>query len=203
MEIVKFNSPEEAVKVQAHLHNVTVVGSELHHIEKFDKAALGLATRLEGLTQNDYQISSSFIEHHGDNSWFYRPGQLAQTTLDIVLTVAMLDNNGDIDMVGAHRYGLSVDPDFQITNGFNEIPLIMNRELVRFADIVQRAYAENTTDIVSEIAVAYCQVDDFRNPSQYHLMIRGGGRSQTIRFYPSQASFNISLHSPSDRQDFQ
>lgn len=70
MEIAKFNSPEDAAKVQAHLHNVTVVGSELHHIEKFDKAALGLATRLEGLTQDDYQISSP-VKHYGDNSWFY------------------------------------------------------------------------------------------------------------------------------------
>lgn len=203
MEIAKFNSPEDAVKVQAHLHNVTVVGSELHHIEKFDKAALGLAARLEGLTQDDYRISSSFIEYHGDNSWFYRPGPLAQTTLDIVLTVAILDNNGDTDMTGVHRYGLSVDPGFQITDGFNEIPLIVNREFVRFADMVQRVHVENAADIVSEIAVAYCQVDDFRNPLQYHLMIRGGGRSQTIRFYPSQASFNISRHSPCDRPDFQ
>ena len=77
MEIVKFNSPEDAVKVQAHLYSVTVVGSELHHIEKFDRAALGLATRLEGLTQDDYQISSP-IDHHGDNSWLYRLGPLAR-----------------------------------------------------------------------------------------------------------------------------
>ena len=201
MEIAKFNSPEDAVKVQAHLYSVTVVGSELHHIEKFDRAALGLATRLEGLTQNDYQISSSFLEHHGDNSWFYRPSSLART---VVLTVAMLlGNNGDMNMVGVKRYELSVDPDFQITDGFNEIPLIANREFVRFADMVQRAHVENAADTVSEIAVAYCRVDDFRNPSQYHLIIRGGGRSQTIRFYPSQASFNISRHSPSDRPDFQ
>ncbi|MEG3880508.1 hypothetical protein QT972_24395 [Microcoleus sp. herbarium7] len=194
MEIAKFNSPEDAIKVEAHLRGVKIVGSELHHT-KFDRAALSLAARLEGLTQNDYQICNNFVKHQTDSPWFDRPPvQAPRITLEVALTVAILSESGDAEVVGVHVYRLAVFSSFLIDGAFTEIQLTVNAELVRFANMVQHNNTEDITEDmnISEIDVVCCRVDDFRNPSQYHLVIRGDGRSQTIRFYPGSVSLNVS-----------
>jgi hypothetical protein len=213
MKVIKFRSPEIAEKIHAHLYGATIDGDKLF-FTKFDQMAFNLAINLEDLSRADYAVfgtegdrngpwisrPSHISSHQTDSPWLHgqdhrlhrQDHPQSQTTLEVALTVGIPNENDGMGVIGVHRYGLLVDPTFLIVDGFNEIPLIVNRELVRFADIVQRAHVENTTDIVSVIAVAYCQVDDFRNPSQYHLLVAGDGRSQTIRFYPSSVLLNHS-----------
>lgn len=188
MEVVKFNSIEDALKVQAHLHNITIVGSELLHASRFDREALSLAAQLEGLTQNDYQISQCFVGNRAEGLWdCQRDRWIPRIVLEIGLPVAVFDERSNSQLVGVNRYVLSVDRNFRRINGVTSvaIPLIVNEELIRLANIVQRCHIENAEDIILEITMAYFQFNDFRNPSQYHLILRGGGRSQIIQFYPN------------------
>jgi hypothetical protein len=174
MEIVVFNSPEDAQKIQAYFPDTTVDENKLVS-PKFDNRALKLAIGLESLT--NYKILNSKLS---ENNWFLNQrNQALVLLLEInILTEVRLDK---------HEYRFLVDSSFDCeyreATGMNEIPLTITPVILDFANRLekQNLYPEP----IQEIENCACQVN-LENPRICHLVIIENGLQKIIKFYPTR-----------------
>ncbi len=210
MKVVKFRSPDLAERIQEYFPNISTVNDNTLIFSKFDIFAFRLAIGLEKLkTPDDYHFPenhsegysilpehlpyrysrSSIIFYIGIATCTVRPPSL------IVANEVEMPSRGSVSESIYHQFQLSVKSDFQPSVGTNEIPLNINTTFILFAlflgalppgEINERSRRE-------EIQGAACLFDRLDNPREYFLRIdHRDGRSESIRFYPSEASLDIS-----------
>lgn len=200
MTIIEFRSPEMAEKVHAHLYNVTIDGTKLF-FSKFDRVAFYLVINLENLSRADYSV---FDTEGGRNGLrISRPSHVycQQAQRSIVLNISLYIISGaprlatrdrGIQLIfndpTYHRFQLLACDSFQLPReAINEIPLEINLDLLEFANLIQ---TEIMTGL-SQVARAFCEIDNFHGLSQYSLRLENSDCVQSFRFYPVQVSLDV------------
>ncbi|MEG3880507.1 hypothetical protein QT972_24390 [Microcoleus sp. herbarium7] len=187
MQIVKFNSPEDAVKIQAHLYDVTIDGATLF-FAKFDRAAFDFVLALEGLSSADYSANDKeldilrfsparravFLElsiHNSQNTKLFRRTENERPSV----FVDFPDVDGAI-----YQFNLLVDHNTSISINGSERRVPLNTTNPVF---IEFAYLLGVAE-VSSINRAACLIIFLRHErAQYYLEIDSCGQLETIRFY--------------------
>ena len=200
MKIVKFRSPEIAEKVQAHLYDVTIDKDELRFSE-FDEQAFNCVLNLENLDREDYFFVDS--ESKNKEPWITAPYVSRQTriTLEFEVDILVLTESTFLSIgldgfirIDHHYFSLLACNTFQPSEGTNEIPLIINSELLYFTTLI-KAITEEIVDpipMIDRITYAACIIDSLRNPTSYVLKIEKDGETQLRSFSPTNLLINVS-----------
>jgi hypothetical protein len=192
MEIVLFNSPEDARKIQAYFPDTTVNDNKLVS-PKFDNRALKLAIGLEKLT--NYKIfnnlkpsKNNWFLNRQNQSWILEIDILVQDVTPLPLLITEKMQCPTKLRFNRHQCHFSVESHFNYAyrevTGLNEIPLVVTPKLLDFINILekQNIYIANTP--IREIESCVCQIN-LDNPRICRLGIVENGLKKFIRFYPT------------------
>jgi hypothetical protein len=207
-KIVKFDSPEIAQKVEAHLPYVKVEGDRLI-FSKFDKPAFELAVALEGLDKTVY----SFIENNGKNCQnspsrgTFLVGAIAlkvrrgSTILQIDIEMERrlyYSYSGERNLHEAHYnfvlFAFTNDGQIIQPHSLSELFFVINDQLICFARLVQ--HETSVTEIISRIERVVLQLNE--NHTTCTLTITGDTPTQTnqtvrIMFIPSAVNITYNF----------
>lgn len=200
MKIVKFRSSEMAEKVQAHLYDVAIDKDELR-FSNFDVQAFNCVVGLENLDRQDYYFVGS--ESENKEPWSTPPFVLRQTriTLEFGVNIPVLSRPtflsiglGGFTRIERHYFNLLACNSFHPSEGANEIPLVINSELLHFATLI-KIITEKIVDpipMIDRITYAACIINSLGNPTSYVLKIEKDWETQLRSFFPTNLSINAS-----------
>jgi hypothetical protein len=189
LKIVRFKSLESlelaeemTKKIQSYFYDVTRDRNELKFY-KFDEQAFNCVIALENLSWRDY----SFVDNK--ESWIAPVYHHREPR--IILELAICNTT----RTSCHHFRLLVCNTFQISRTMmDEIPLVINPELLFFATLIKRI-AENILEpipIIDSVTSAICIRDSsFEEPTLHRILkIERNGETKLYRFFPTDLTIH-------------